>query len=413
MSRSVQIYSLSSEIGQHSISLHTGIEVAQNEPMLDAVLNRGAKKLLENDLALYELYKEFFNKAGIKEWSRNATYNNGDFVWYQVEAQYGSKLDAVRLFLLKCIVDGNRSVPDIDIDSDNRPIDERLKNSGWEDKSRYMTIFDYGIKELLQSLVEDKFERHQEDTQYHPLGKLSLLPSDSEYIGEKLLVRDMHNIDANRKTVFFPQKVIRLDSGYAIMTGYMRNYGKILEYDIVLKLASSQTTDSTQIFSTSNSLLANTLVLHLFSGLTKSATDYQENDKYFQNSSMMDIFAPSLDSSLVHSSKIGLVKQFNRNDYVNTYSAQIQFDTPFADRKYMVFTNSILCQTNGTESNGHKTLVPSQNEIAVCNKTRDSITLLNISFPDLTSVGDDGHNASNGGIAANSFHCKVIGKIGV
>lgn len=54
-------------------------------------------------------------------------------------------------------------------------------------------------------------------------------------------------------------------------------------------------------------------------------------------------------------------------------------------------------------------MVPSANDISWCDKTRKSITLLDITFPDSTKYGEAGYNAAHGGLVANSFHCKVIG----
>ena len=90
---------------------------------------------------------------------------------------------------------------------------------------------------------------------------------------------------------------------------------------------------------------------------------------------------------------------------MNTYTAKITFPISFADNNYMVFSNSILSQTTG---NGM--MVPSANEMTYCDKTRQSIVFLDITFPDSTKYGDVGYNAKNGGLVANSFHCKVIGR---
>lgn len=59
----------------------------------------------------------------------------------------------------------------------------------------------------------------------------------------------------------------------------------------------------------------------------------------------------------------------------------------------MVFANSILCYTNGTSSGESQLLVPSANDIAICDKTRDSITLVNLAFPKQSELGNEGHNA--------------------
>lgn len=385
-----------------SIALNTDVFVAQNEPIISHVINRNAKKLLENDLMLYELYKKVFGQLLVSDYSPSAVYQNGDFVWL---------VENGRLYLLKCIVDNNSLRPNIKL-SNSQPVDALLKMSGWENKNKYLTIFDYGIEGFLNQLVAIQLSKH-EDSSYHPFGKVSLDSSSEHYLGKSLLYKDMHNIDESRKTVFFPQHVQKLDAGIAVLNGYMRNYGKVLEYDIIVKLASSDIVDVANVFSSGASLSANTLKLSMSNGLTKNSVSYQDNLDYFYNSAAMDIFSPSLSASQIYESKIGLTIQANRNDYVNTYAAKVVFPKPFKDRKYMVFSNSMLSYTNGTDvGDGRMAVVPSTNDIAVCDKTRDSITLLDIAFPSQSSFADVGYSAKNGGLVANSFHCKVIGEIG-
>lgn len=103
--------------------------------MSNYVFNRNAKKLLENDLALYELYKKVFSQANIKEYSPSATYYAGDFVWFSEDG---------RLYLLMCIIDGNTKRPNVQLNG-TEPIEAFLKATGWENKNKYLTIFDYGI----------------------------------------------------------------------------------------------------------------------------------------------------------------------------------------------------------------------------------------------------------------------------
>lgn len=89
----------------------------------------------------------------------------------------------------------------------------------------------------------------------------------------------------------------KLDAGIAVLNGYMRNYGKVLEYDIILKLASSDIADVANVFSSGASLSANALKLSMSNGLTKNSVSYQDNLDYFYNSAAMDIFSPSLSAS--------------------------------------------------------------------------------------------------------------------
>lgn len=384
-----------------ALSLHTDIQVSQNELASSNVLNVPAKKLLENDIALYELYKVVFNQLNISDYAAGIAYSAGDLVWHVHDGQ---------LYLLKCIVDNNTLAPDIELDN-GRALDSKLKLSGWENQNKYLTIFDYGIERFMQSLAKLKFDEHQQQQDMHPLGKVSLDQSSSSYIGNTLLKRDMSNIDQSRTTNFFPQHVHKLDATASVFDGYMRDYGHVLEYDIVLKLASSTTASDNYIFTSQTGLSANVFkIAYAAADSLKSAVSYNDNMKYFASSESMDIFAPEV--SAASQSRIGMSTQMNRNDYVNTYAATIFFPKPFGSRDYMVFASSVLSHTNGNEdAAGHYELVPSANDIVVCNKTRDSLTLLDIVFSSNEQLAE-GEKAKRGGLAANSFHCKIIGTTG-
>ena len=157
------------------------------------------------------------------------------------------------------------------------------------------------------------------------------------------------------------------------------------------------------MFNTTQDLKANVAEFNLFTGISQANVDYQMNKNYFYNTSDMNIFAQGGD----YSSRCGLIVQVGRNDFVNTYSAKISFPRTFLDLNYMVFSNTILSQTIGSN-----TMVPSANDIAYCDKTRDSITFIDITFPDSTKYGNQGFNATHGGLVSNSFHMKVIGRVG-
>lgn len=116
------------------------------------------------------------------------------------------------------------------------------------------------------------------------------------------------------------------------------------------------------------------------------------------------IFAPQTDS---YASGVGRIRALNRNDYVNTYSAVIKFPVKFRTTRYMVYTNNVMCQVEGESSHG---VSPSSNDLVVCDKRYDQMTILNICYPKPGGYGNPGLNAANGGLAANSFHCKVVGE---
>ena len=65
-----------------SLALNSDVKVSPNEPLINHVFNRSAKKLLANDLALHELYKNVFNQVNIVDYAYGMTYDAGDLVWY-------------------------------------------------------------------------------------------------------------------------------------------------------------------------------------------------------------------------------------------------------------------------------------------------------------------------------------------
>lgn len=371
--------------------LNVGIDVSPNEPILNHTLNRGSEKLLNNDLALYEVYKKILNQLTISDYNSNAVYDVGDLVWFR-DGNYD-------LYLLKNVLPENTTEPN----PDNFP------KSGWSNENEYINILDYGIESLLSSKIEAVLKTHREDKQYHPFGKINIdNPSSPDYITRKLLQKDLNNLDSKRSTTFFPTRVEKLDVGDVITNGYMRKYDTgLLEYDITFKLGSEDSDlETKRVFFGSNQLSANIIEFKKYTGISKAHISYQENSKYFFNTSHMQIFKYDNSDSLSSTAQVGISEQANRNDFVNTYSATINFPEVFADRNYMIFGSQILNQTVNKDS---KKAVPSANDLTFCGKTRENITVLDITFPDSTKYMVDGYNAKNGGLISNSFHCHIIG----
>ncbi len=138
----------------HEVVLSVDVQVAQNEPMVNAVFNRNAQVLLENDIALEKLYKAVFAQMHITEYSKKRAYSAGDFVWYTFNS---------KLYLLKCTVDNNTNVPAIVFThpGDTNPADIELNASGWENKNKFLTIIDFeDIMQSMQQLVESQYQAH-------------------------------------------------------------------------------------------------------------------------------------------------------------------------------------------------------------------------------------------------------------
>ena len=122
-----------------------------------------------------------------------------------------------------------------------------------------MTILDYGILELLSANSAESIISHEDNASMHPYGKVSIDPDSPYSIEDKILKSNMSNVNYSTQKVFFPTLVKRLDSGDAVVTGYMRKFSnKIVEYDIILKLASHGIVDYTSVFDYSKTLSANT-----------------------------------------------------------------------------------------------------------------------------------------------------------
>lgn len=402
MKQYVPIY-VDPQNASNNLSIDIDVNVGPNEPILNGIINRNSKKLLDNDMQVYELYKKILGSLHVHDWSKNDTYAAGDLVWYVFNG---------RLFLLKCIIPDNAQTPYIKVMSTGKINNNALRASGWDDQNQYLTVLDYGIEQLLSSKVQTEIVEHQE-SKYHPFGKVSLDPNSSDYVGHDLLLRDFTNIDDSRKTSFFPHIVEKLNtSRNAILNGYMRVFGDVIEYDVLFKFGNEANNNDNSIFDSASSLSANIATFQAYTGIGRNSTNYNQNEKYFKNSQAYEIFAYENPDYSANTSHCGMLTQLNTNDYINTYAAKIVFPRPFGNLNYMVFANSILSQTANVGAYKQKNLVPSPNDLVFCNKTRESITVLNVMYTNSNKLSAEGHNAKNSGLVANSFHCKIIGTIG-
>lgn len=262
-----------------------------------------------------------------------------------------------------------------------------------------------GLAQALSAAIEARLTQHVD--QYHPHGPVSIDKYSSNYVENKFLTNDMTNIARPRQTTFFPRAVYKFeDDKVVVLNGLCRIYDTpinekygLVEYDIQFKLGSSGE-DLENMFTVRQSLSANNLVIKPYTGTSMATASANRNRDYFTNTAQMDIFNQTTKTS--YKSQVGSIYQYNRNDYVNTYSATICFPYNFVDLNYMVFSNSQLSQSSGN------TLTQSANEITFCNKQRDSISVIDITFPTGSTFGN-GENAENGGLASNCFSCKIIG----
>lgn len=82
-----------------------------------------------------------------------------------------------------------------------------------------------------------------------------------------------------------------MDVDNVIIGGYFKKYdNNLIEYDILFKFGSGEV-DTQEVFGSLNEISCNTIKFGNFTGLSKSDVKYQENKKYFYNTSNMDIFS--------------------------------------------------------------------------------------------------------------------------
>ena len=367
------------------------VNVAPNEIMMNHVINRNLIKLIDNDINLHNYYTMVLNSLNISDYdSKNLPYRIGSLVWYRKGGD---------LFLLKCIKQEN--------EEPYTNSNDEFVDSGWKNMNDNLNILSYGVVTALSGRVDIKFSEHQESKQYHKFGKIQNLNKDEpNHISTKILTKDLADLNENREKVFFPNEVKRLpQDSTCIMNGYYRKYDNgILEYDIIFKLGEDEVDESDirNVFGEASTISANNVTFKAYNGINKRSSDTQENAKYFYNVSNMDMF--SMQNGEV--SKIGYSSQGNRNDFVNTYFGKINFPVKFVDLNYMIYSNNMVCQGYSDDHD----LQPNSNELIFCDKTRESVVAMNVMFENDKKLGDSGYNAKHGGLALNTFHCKIIGR---
>lgn len=76
----------------------------------------------------------------------------------------------------------------------------------------------------------------------------------------------------------------------------------------------------------------------------------------------------------------------------------------------MVFTSDITRQDHDIVD---KTTHVGMNSITFCNKSKTQITAIYVTVPDNDKFHKKGYNTQNGGITANTFHCRIVGRVDV
>lgn len=351
------------------------LRVTPNEYLSKYTLWRNLNKLLENDKALDQLFNGITKNLSISGYSPGVVYKYGDTVWYLRENKES-------FILLRSLIDNNNIPPE----KDGNPFED----NGWELLSRDIDINELDIKNRIGQTVVQNFQSHVNEK--HPYG-----PLNNTNISEKLLKRDLSNRTRDRDQFFYPYVTGFLNPDKAILNGMYRRYDNgLIEYDIVFRLGYEETRD------------VNGMMMDVLSCNNVEITQGGSNDKYFLDTDSYNIFN-QVNQNPNNSSIVGTrTIIYNRNDYVNVYSATIKFPFMFSDIKYMIFTGDTLSQME--KASGNTYVVENTNHMTFCNKTLNSITALLVTYPKC-NFEESGYNTANGGLAANSFRCKVIGRV--
>jgi len=109
----------------------------------------------------------------------------------------------------------------------------------------------------------------------HKYGQLNLDEGEPTYIGNSLLKSNLENIDRSRERVFFPLEVNKMDeNSNAVLDGYAKDYGDIMEYDILFKFGNTSNVAEQYIFDSSSELSANIKSFSFFNGIGTNSENY-------------------------------------------------------------------------------------------------------------------------------------------
>ena len=369
---------------------------------LTHVLNRALKKLLDNDRKLYEKYMEATGGIVIQPYDRrksvNGLYREEDLVWWFDDVECA-------LYVLRCLQDGNKTVVTHDCN-----INGMFDDCGWHNEFEQLDILDLGFEDPIDSMILQEMSDHQKNIYHHRFGRVSLDEEDPNFLGNKLLNRNIKNLSYNRNHYHFPVQTVQMVPDGTIIKGFYRRYDSgLIEYDINFRLGYTDEKDPER-FGSRTILRCNDRKLNDFTDILDSATRgaYAENSRYFSGKANRIFLQEQTDDSVEpYYSVIGTTVQKNRNDYVNTYFAKITFPVQFTDTKYSIYMSDMLSQTSDIKSSQN-----GSNAMTFCDRTQKSVTAVYVTYPqsDKSDFGIPGYNASNGGLISNSFGIHVIGR---
>ena len=385
-----------------TILKHTNnLDVSSNEYAIAQTVQRIIDRLFENDIALEKLYNEVFSQTMIYEYDMSLEYSYNDVVWFLHRDNLAKKST---LYILRCDVSSMKA------NSLSQFPSKSFHAIGWKDLNPDIDIFmQYGLEKKLCTFFNKMFKQHTDDQALHKLGKLSYSNNSKNSLQSKIAKRDLSNINPNRENVFFPYESICLahTDNSPILNGSCRWYDNgLLEYDIVFRLSyvGFQIVDEEYQIS-ADILSCNTLDFRQDNSMSPYFVDVDDRSIFCHLSS-------------TNQSEIGGTIQMNTNDYVNVYSANIDFAYAaggiggqslyeFENTDYMIFGSDQMAQQRFSNN---ANINPSANSIIFCGKKKNQFTAILIVYPSQKNMSKSNVNATSTGLLANSFHCHIIGK---
>lgn len=375
------------------------LDVGSNEYATKYSVNRILEKLIQNDKLLEEFYQEVFGTFMIYEYQPGETYYYNDLIWF---------LDSEKdLHILRC----NKSQTSEDLT--HWRLGQAFEDYGWKDLNPDINVLkEFGLEKKMSTWIAKKFKEHSDDLSCHPLGKISYgNAKPTTDITRKVSDREMSNLDPNREQNFFPYQTIHLKTpeNGPIIGGYCRKYDNgLLEYDIIFRLSYSGIAEVDEDYGIS---------ANIFECNNLDLVSQHSDENYFYGTNDAQMFNCGNALCSQFESEIGETRQRSRNDYVNVYSAVIEFaqatstvDSPSLKFKssdsYMIFSGDVTCQSRDITT---RAMNIGSNQLIFAQKRTGSFAAILITYPN-QKFNTPGYNAKNGGIEANSFHCSLVGK---
>lgn len=385
-----------------SMLKHTSnLDVSSNEYALAQTVQRIIDRLYENDVLLEKFYESVFSRTMIYEYDPALEYKYNDVVWFLHKDKRNKIAD---LYVLRC---DNSKMP---ANSLSKFPEKTFMAIGWKDLNPDVDIFtQYGLEKKINTFFSKLFKQHTDDPIHHKYGKISYDESSRNTLKNKVAYRDASNLNPHRENVFFPKETICLtqEENSPILNGNCRWYDNgLLEYDIVFRLGYSGYQLVDEEYNISAEIIScNNLDFRTDSTMSPYFFDVDDRSIFYQLSSNFE-------------SELGGTVQRNMNDYVNVYSATIDFAYAagglvgstlyeYENTDYMIFGSDQMVQKRGPSD---MDINPSANSMVFCAKKKNQFTAILIVYPSSKNMSKSGMNAQHTGILANSFHCHIIGK---